>query len=282
MEKMCNSVSEERHIQVLNEEKRKQLKAEKDRIENGKKHYNKDQTDAGYDDPGFDYNQDFDGDDYGDEDANIVDTDQVAFQIPEKKDQIEEMQTPAKAETFPQHKWNAKVARYLAYSVDGGILCSQFTLTTLIKMLQNVSEPSDEKIIHQEIAYLLHIRRIGKEYDRSKGTSISSQLLELMQNYNSFSLNNRVLVVLIETGYCQQHLSGTRKDTYPKFLITVLNNCDRNYIKEACCKMIIKFFGKKKGGKNVADEVAQTVDANEGESFQMEFINLIEPLTSII
>lgn len=149
MEKMCNSISEERYIQLLNDEKRKQLKVEKDRIEMGKKQFNKDQTDTGYNDnAGFDYNQDFDADDYGDEDGQPVDTDQVAFQLPEKKDQIEEMQTPTKPETFPQHKWNAKVARYLAYAVDGGILCSQFTLTTLIKMLQNVSEPSDEKIIH--------------------------------------------------------------------------------------------------------------------------------------
>lgn len=70
-------------------------------------------------------------------------------------------------------------------------------------MLQNVSEPSDEKIIHQEIAYLLHIRKIGKEFDRSK-SSIQQQLEELMVNFNSFTMNHRVLVVLIETGYCQQ------------------------------------------------------------------------------
>jgi hypothetical protein len=27
-------------------------------------------------------------------------------------------------------------------------------------------------------------------------------------------------------------------------LETILKECDKNYIKEACCKMIIKFFGK--------------------------------------
>lgn len=35
-----------------------------------------------------------------------------------------------------QHLWDAKVARYLAYAVDGGILCSRFTLGTFIDMLK--------------------------------------------------------------------------------------------------------------------------------------------------
>jgi hypothetical protein len=103
-----------------------------------------------------------------------------------------------------------------------------------------------------------------------------------MANYNSFSMNNKVLVVLIETGYCQQQLNMTRKDTYPKFLITVLNNSDRNYIKEACCRMIIKFFGKKKGAKGASDDAPQGGDANDADAGKIEFINLVEPLTSII
>ena len=31
--------------------------------------------------------------------------------------------------------WSVKVARYLAYSVDGGLLQSSFTLTTLVKLV---------------------------------------------------------------------------------------------------------------------------------------------------
>ena len=47
--------------------------------------------------------------------------------------------------------------------------------------------------------------------------------------------------------------------------------------------MIIKFFGKKRGNKTGADDVIQGVDGqSESEQLQVEFINLIEPLTSII
>lgn len=70
--------------------------------------------------------------------------------------------------------WYSKIARYLAYCVDGGVLCSQFTLTTLIQFLDKVNETGDEKKINDEISYLLHIRKIGKDYVRATDSSISS------------------------------------------------------------------------------------------------------------
>ena len=57
-------------------------------------------------------------------------------------------------------------------------------------------------------------------------------------------MNYRVLQVLIETGYCQKVLNEVNKSDYPRFLITVLSKTDKNAIKEACCRMIIKYFGK--------------------------------------
>ena len=43
-----------------------------------------------------------------------------------------------------KHIWNAKIARYLAYIVDGGILCSQFTLRTFLTLLEQVNDPTGE------------------------------------------------------------------------------------------------------------------------------------------
>ena len=75
MEKMCNSISEERFVQILNDEKRKQLKAEKERHENGNKQSFRDQTDPGLTADQFDdFNQGINDDDYGDEDNNNEDT----------------------------------------------------------------------------------------------------------------------------------------------------------------------------------------------------------------
>ena len=53
-------------------------------------------------------------------------------------------------------------------------------------------------------------------------------------------------MVLIETGHCQRMLHTTNKTDYPKFLITILRESDRNFVKESVCRMIIKSFGKRK------------------------------------
>lgn len=60
-------------------------------------------------------------------------------------DEMEEQ--PVKQETYPLHQWNGKCARYIAYAIDGGILCSQFTLTTMIKMSANITEDKDNIVI---------------------------------------------------------------------------------------------------------------------------------------
>ena len=83
-----------------------------------------------------------------------------------------------------------------------------------------------------------------------------SQITRLMSDYNTFSMNYRVLVVLIETGYFQQLLDPMGKNVYPTFLITVLDNADKNYVKEACCRMIIKFFCADKNKKGPSDDKA--------------------------
>ena len=92
-----------------------------------------------------------------------------------------------------------------------------------------------------------------------------------MQNYQEFEFNPKVLVVLIETGYIQAALSSeSNKSEYRKFLITILRETDRNFVKEACCRRIIKFFGK--------DEKVER-DEPDGK---IEFINLVEPLAAIM
>jgi len=64
-------------------------------------------------------------------------------------------------------------------------------------------------------------------------------------DFRAFDMNHKVLVVLIESGYIQSILNQTDKSDYPRFLITVLKNCDEAFIKNAVCRMIIKYFGKK-------------------------------------
>ena len=83
-----------------------------------------------------------------------------------------------------------------------------------------MTESKDLKIIDEEISYLLHLRKIGKEYQRSN-ESFEAQLKEVFNNFTQYTMNYRVLAVLIETDYCRQQLNMNQKSQYPDFLITV-------------------------------------------------------------
>lgn len=116
-------------------------------------------------------------------------------------------------------------------------------------MQQNIEE-EDERIVNEEFSYLLHIRKKGKEYQRVENQHIGKEFKELMNGYKQYDYNHRVLVELIETGYVQDALNIMNKSDYPKFLITILKESDKNFVKESVCRMIIKYFGKKKSSNN--------------------------------
>lgn len=139
----------------------------------------------------------------------------------------------------------------------------------MIELLKKVLDPTDKKDLVEEITYLAHIRKSGQKYEREK--SLEFLIDSMMTNYNQYEYNYKVLVVLIETGYIQQVMQMDL-EKYPKFLVGMLENSDRLLVKEACCRRIIKFFGKYRKD-----------DGNEGGDIgKIEFITLVQPLTSII
>ena len=68
--------------------------------------------------------------------------------------------------------------------VDGGLLCSQFTLTTMVDMIKKIPEKQDEALIVAEITYLLHIRKVNQEYDRRGSVTLEGQLDLLLNSYS--------------------------------------------------------------------------------------------------
>lgn len=84
-------------------------------------------------------------------------------------------------------------------------------------------------------------------------------------------MNFKVLAVLIETGYIQKILKSQNKSLYPLFLITMLKECDKNFIKEACCRMLIKYFGK---------DNEHNLVFSEGDAFDLN--KFVEPIIQIV
>ena len=122
-----------------------------------------------------------------------------------------------------KHIWNAKIARYLAYIVDGGFLCSQFTLRTFLTLLEQVNDPSGEDnfILMTEIGYLLHIREVGKPYNHQ--VSVLGLLRYVKFDFSKYTMNFKVLCALIESGFIQKLCSKQDdRSFYPNLLGCIL------------------------------------------------------------
>jgi hypothetical protein len=97
--------------------------------------------------------------------------------------------------------WPTKLAYYLAHCIDGGLLCSQFTLQSLIRFLDRVTETKDEQIIKQELTFMLNMRKAGMRHERTHDP-VTSMIKNLVSSIpGEYQFNERVLVVLIESGY---------------------------------------------------------------------------------
>lgn len=133
-----------------------------------------------------------------------------------------------------RNAWAGKIATYLAHCVDGGLLCSQFTLETLLHMAQAVTEGRDELLLKQEISYLLNVRKKGGRYDRVHCDPLPAQIKNSVNE--EYVCNERVLVILIETGFIHKELSYLNPSEYPLFLRNLLETRTTSKLKEASCR----------------------------------------------
>jgi hypothetical protein len=90
--------------------------------------------------------------------------------------------------------------------------------------------------IKKEILYLLHSRKIGHRYERSDEATITSVIKGIISSPGEYHFNERVLVVLIESGYIQKEFSFLNPGDYPTFLKFILVNTERIKLKEASCR----------------------------------------------
>ena len=77
---------------------------------------------------------------------------------------------------------------------EGGLLLKKKRVSKKLSIL-----PTQES--KEELAYLLHIRRKGVEYSRKQESSLDKALQDILNDFHNYEMNNKVLVVLIETGY---------------------------------------------------------------------------------
>ena len=142
--------------------------------------------------------------------------------------------------------WKHKVANFLAYCVDGGILCAKFDLVKLINATKEMSRDDGNATSHveNEISYLLHIRRDETTlYNRSNNSVLSGFKSILASPESKYIFNEKVMIVLLETGYTQRELEKENEITFHVFLKFLLEDINSEEIKMSVCRVIIsKFF----------------------------------------
>lgn len=92
---------------------------------------------------------------------------------------------------------------------------------------------------------MLHLRKKDHEYKIDSKIPFGKQLVEFESHISAYSYNSKVLVVLVESGLVQEMMDPFGDAHYPRFLICLVQESDRNYIKETALRMLIKHFGKK-------------------------------------
>ena len=214
--------------------------------------------------------------------------------------------------------WRKKVARYLAFCVDGGILQSQFTLMTVVSMVDKL-ELEDAHKIHTEIAYLLHCHR------RETPWEVLDNLRDYTKDIDpqTDNFNQNVMAALLKSRYLQGLMRAQK--AYPKFLTAMLRDdygeesssaaaqnqaaaqsnalsevkeikydlMSRTRVKEACCLQIIGLFeggddlsvaatqdkaGKIKGDRDEAGRRNRLNAARANDDDKVEYVKLVEPL----
>mmetsp|Transcript_123446 Transcript_123446/g.348792 ORF Transcript_123446/g.348792 Transcript_123446/m.348792 type:complete len:871 (-) Transcript_123446:279-2891(-) len=97
--------------------------------------------------------------------------------------------------------WRARVARYVADGIDGGLLGAQLTLYDLVSI--DVLSDEGERMMSRLIHFLLHIR----PKDMSKPFADTTILELLSDGLDELTFNSRVMQSLLEFGWVAKFLA---------------------------------------------------------------------------
>ncbi|GBG24704.1 Alpha-1,3/1,6-mannosyltransferase ALG2 [Hondaea fermentalgiana] len=122
-------------------------------------------------------------------------------------------------------EWKARVWRYLAFCVDGGLLPGELDIHRLALAVQQHNKRLQD--ISQVLQTLLYFRAVGEDFEQ---TPLALKVADerLMQN---FTCNERVLKNLLQSGYIRWSLEATGDALeYPRFIVRLLQ-CGRDRVR---------------------------------------------------
>mmetsp|Transcript_41194 Transcript_41194/g.93127 ORF Transcript_41194/g.93127 Transcript_41194/m.93127 type:complete len:845 (-) Transcript_41194:32-2566(-) len=140
--------------------------------------------------------------------------------------------------------WTFRVARYLFYLVDGGF-DSRLTANDLVDNVGIVAPELDKKL-REILDFLLHIRSkdLNKRFTKEGEPPRSFMAHARDPLFSTCVFNERVMQILIETGYLQAQFSRGQEHQYTDLLGVMLRSQRGISLKASICRQILAATGK--------------------------------------
>ncbi|CAK8999981.1 unnamed protein product [Durusdinium trenchii] len=128
-----------------------------------------------------------------------------------------------------QHSWHARVARYFAWAVDGGLLGARFNLELMIEGLSALTEEHYKKA-YAAFLFLLHLRPrdLTKPFHE---VSLAQQMKD--KNLSQWMFNDRVMLAVLSTDFLKKQIGKGRDADFFRCLANLL---------EAGCGVTLKAY----------------------------------------
>jgi hypothetical protein len=149
-----------------------------------------------------------------------------------------------------RNAWFARVARYLAYCLDGGILGNRLTLGDVVDYMQRIPSESGKRV-QRVVDFCLHLR--SRDF---KKVYFEMPIYQQMRDpsFNTFIFDDRVMQLLLESGYLVKLFPKApgeqMSSAYAQFLATVLSGQQASIsLKAGICRQVLRMAAQ---GENSA------------------------------
>lgn len=139
--------------------------------------------------------------------------------------------------TTTVNRWHARIARYLAWAVDGGLLGAKFNFDMFFANLGSLTEAA-MKSASYSLYFMLHMRT----KDMLKPWSEVNLLnwVDLSPPISEWQLNDRVMCSLMGSDYLRKEYGCTKEEEYFQCLARLLEHIGSSNFKAYICRLFIE------------------------------------------
>lgn len=145
-----------------------------------------------------------------------------------------------------RHYWQQRVARYLAWAVDGGVMGAKFTLDIMVQHITQLKEASFKKV-ESALSFMLHMRE--KDMDkRYQEAELIPQIRD--QNLKDWTFNDRVMQAILSQEYLKKQLGRQKEAWYFECLAHLLQSNASTNLKAYVCRIFMERVVEKKDAQS--------------------------------